>query len=266
MITGIGVLQPGDGARVLSDKQIDLTDFVVLRERWKHLNPSKTKYDFARLNSQIERCARRRKPFVLGVMTGADCAPDWIPGKRLNWSHQGRKYANVLAPWEASLVDPYDRLMQKLWSVVSPAAVWITGPTIASQEMHTNGVDKQKGWSPAKVEQNWKDCFDCVRAQFNTTMKLLSITGQAGAKSYLWNVIDYCQSLSDPTTLAFQHNSLGPQTTLSAAHHAALLKLHRNGWPVGYELVESGASGSAKMFPEASYGVWYPKDIEKRRV
>lgn len=264
MVTGIGVLQPGDGKRVLTNLQIAKSDFVVLRERWKDLSPKKGQYDFKRWTEQSARARKEGKKVVLGVMTGADSTPDWLEGTRLSWKHGSRSYKNVLAPWSTSIPDAYDRLYRQIWGSFSPDMVWITGPTVPSQEMHTNGLDKQKGFSAFKMRDAWKECFDAVRTHFNVTTKVLSISGQKPVQAYMGDVIAYCQSLSTRETLAFQHNSLGPQTSPAATHHKTLLRLSKDGWPVGYELVQPGASKGMLSFPQASFGVWYPEDIERR--
>ena len=264
MVNGIGVLQPGDGKRVLTAAQIAKSDFVVVRERWSHLNPKKGQFDFTRPLEQCKRARLAGKKVVLGVMTGHECTPSWLEGTRLSWTHGGRPYRGVLAPWSPSIPDAYDRLYRQIWGSFSPDMVWITGPTVASQEMHTKGLDKQKGYSASKMRAAWIECFDAVRTHFNTTTKVLSVSGQRPVQEYMWDVIGYCQNLSTKTTMAFQHNSLGPQTSPLAVHHKALLKLSKEGWPVGYELAQPGASDDMLEFPQAVFGVWYPEDLDNK--
>lgn len=253
---GYGLLQPGDRQRALTDSEIKNknTSFVVLRERWSYLEPTQGKYDFSRLLQQMNRCKKLGKPYTISVMTGDDCNPDWLV-KRQPWSLSNLKSY-------ASLQSNLSNTLKKGDYFSHVVGVWITGPTVPSQEMHLNGADKYTGYSVSKMESAWKEAIKVVNACYPDQTLILSISGQSSVKPYLDKVIAQAKLLGKDRVV-FQHNSLGTQTSTSASHHKTLLNLYREGFSVGAEMVQPGHVAGIKKFPQAQYIVLYPGDQNK---
>lgn len=261
-LKGYGLLQPGDRQRVLTNSEMShrSLSFMVLRDRWKYLEPTKGNYDFSRLIEQIQRCIKFNKKFTISIMTGGDCNPDYLVKKQ---------------PWNLDNIERYGLLHSKLheeigklfnYPLSSVAGVWITGPTVPSQEMHlktSGGVDAEKfpGYSEDKMVEAWKLASNLVYDKWAFTTGILSISGQnAVYKTYLDNIIVHNIALWSENNIAFQHNSLGKQTSLGSNHHKKLLELHKKGYCVGAEMVQPGHAAAISKFPEADYIVLYPGD------
>lgn len=253
-VEGHGVMQQGDRQSVLTEAQIAASDFVVPRDRWKYLEPHPGDYDFSRLDSQIQRAKKAGKKFVLPVMTGADCTPDWVQGDRVN---------GVLVPWSAHLAASYDLLHELLADKYANdpmlGMVWITGPTIPSQEMHVNGFDSAPGFTADKMARAWFDTIDTIANLYPNVSATLSISTQKPVLSYLDQVIEYAIGVLGDRAV-FQVNSLGNQTNMAASHMQKLLELHRRGRRVGAEMVQPGNTAGLAKFPERDFAVIYPND------
>lgn len=268
-LKGYGLLQPGDRQRVLTNSEIGhkALSFMVLRDRWKYINPRKDFIDLDRLIDQIERCHKFNKNYIPAIMTGQDCTPDWLPGQRLNWKHDGRTYKNVLAPWLPVIWQQYEVVLQELAELVDNdplcCGVWVNGPTVASQEMHTNGVDKQPGYSNSAMVTNWFKTSSIFNSYFKKANFIYSISGQ-NAAGYVPSVISNAKLAHPKDRLYFQHNSLGKQTALGSNHHKMLLQLHKEGYRVGAEMVQPNEVAGISRFPEANYIVLYPNDIKQK--
>ena len=261
-IQGYGVLQNGQRAP-LKDEQIKHDDikFVVLRDWWARLNPAKDKYDFSHLEKQAERVRDAGKRFILGPMTG-DAGPRWIPTPRASWRNGGNDYRDVALPWGSPMLDEYEKLINKLSSEFAAATpIWITGPTVASQEMHTNGVDKVVGYSSKKMELAWIRAINIVQSRFNNC--ILSISGQSPVLKYLESVIQEAKDLGK-ASISFQHNSLGHQTTPAAAHEHRMRSLFFEGYNSGREMIQPGNTAAIKYHAKfIHYCVLYPQDVGK---
>lgn len=258
LLRGYGVLQGGNRNNFLSDAEIKSVDFVVLRDRWSYLESKKGQYDFSVLISQMKRCVKLKRPFTISVMTGDDCNPS---------------YLNKKQPWSGSNLLEYRKLHRNIRHSMHDvfidlgfiAEVWITGPTVPSQEMHLKGAQKFSGFSNSKMLAAWKvatQIIDEVWGDLNTSFTL-SISGEnAVYRTYLQDVIDYViETFGDRA--AFQHNSLGTQTNVNAQHHKKLLELYKKGHRVGCEMVAPDNVQAISKFPEASFVVLYPSDLTK---
>ncbi len=248
---GYGLLQPGDRQRALTDAEIKSVDFIVLRDRWSYLDKG-----FDRLYQQMDRCKRLKKPYTVSVMTGDDCAPDqpWYIKRQ---------------PWNLSNLKRYTDLQAKLSTELkgrgyldSVCGVWITGPTVPSQEMHLNGADKFSGFSRDKMIGAWQQACQIVKEYYPQQTAVLSISGQSSVTPYLDRVINYAQNMFGKNVV-FQHNSLGTQTNTNATHHKKLIQLYNQGYDVGAEMVQPGHTAGIKKFPQAKYIVLYPGDQNK---
>lgn len=272
-LTGYGLLQPGDRQQVLTNSEMGhkALSFMVLRDRWKYLQPnsSPNSINLDRLKVQIERCHKFNKGYIPAIMTGQDCTPDWIIGTRLNWQHDRRSYKNVLAPWLPIIPKTYENILQKLADLIENdplnCGVWVNGPTVASQEMHTNGVHTQKGYSAALMFDNWRTITILFNSIFKKSNLIYSISGQIEALKYVKNVIEYAKATFPKERLAFQHNSLGKQTSVNSNHHKLLLQLEKEGYRVGSEQVQPGHTAGLSKFPQADYHILYPGD-EKQKL
>lgn len=247
---GYGLLQPGNRQRALTDAEIKSVDFVVLRDRWFYLDK-----DFDRLYQQMDRCKKLKKPYTVSVMTGDDCAPTNIVERQ---------------PWNLDNLKRYSDLQVKLSTQLkergyldSVCGVWITGPTVPSQEMHLNGADKYSGYSKDKMVTAWKKAIETIHTCYPDRVAVLSISGQSSVVSYLDTVLNEAKRTFAKDKIVFQHNSLGTQTSTSATHHKKLLELHNQGYGVGAEMVQPGQTAGIKKFPQAKYIVLYSGDFSK---
>jgi hypothetical protein len=261
-IQGYGVMQNGQ-RNPLKDAQIKNDDikFVVLRDWWSRMNPRSGVFDLAYLEIQAKRVQAAGKRIVLGPMTG-DVAPKWILSPRSTWTSSGRSYSQCLLPWEPKVLDAYEKLIERLASEFNRDwPCWITGCTIASQEMHTNGVDKVKGYSTKKMELAWIRSVNIVQSHF--TNCILSISGQAPVLKYLESVIQETKDLGK-SRISYQHNSLGPQTSPAAAHEHRMRGLYEEGYNSGREMAQPGYTASIRYSaPYMHYCVLYPQDVGK---
>lgn len=254
-VEGLGVMQPGDRQSYLTDAQIAGSSFIVPRERWKYLEPVRGSYDFTRLDSQIKRAKQAGKMFVLPVMTGMDCNPPWLDG-----THNGE----TLIPWSSDLRDSYRKLHERLAAKYARDAqlgmVWITGPTIPSQEMHLNGFEDSPGFSSDRMLLAWMDSIDLIGYLYPGVSATLSISTQKPVKEYLNDVIEYAIKTLGQRAV-FQINSLGTHTNVKAEHIVKLKELHARGFRVGAEMVGPGHTAAFGKLPEASFFVRYPQDV-----
>ncbi len=258
-IQGYGVLQNGQ-RHPLKDEQIDNDDikFVVLRDRWAAMNPRQGKYDFDYLESQLERVQKYGKRAIIGPMTG-ETAPYWLK-KSTPIATFGR-HVDVPLPWMDKVLDEYEQLIERLALQFPNWPCWITGPTIASQEMHLNGFDKAKGYSTKKMELAWIRAVNIVATRFKDC--ILSISGQAPVLKYLESVIQESKDLGK-TRISFQHNSLGPQTSPAAAHEHRMRGLFEEGYNCGREMAQPGNTTSIRYSAAyMHYCVLYPQDVGK---
>lgn len=253
---GYGLLQPGNRQRALTDAEIKSVDFVVLRDRWSYLEPEPSQYDFSRLYEQMARCIRFKKQFTVSVMTGDDCNPEYLPRKQ---------------PWSTTILDRYLQLQLKLAEELRKkeylshvCGVWITGPTVPSQEMHLNGADKYAGFSRDKMITAWKTVINNISKIYPDQVAVLSISGQSSVVPYLDTVINEAKRTFAKDKIVFQHNSLGTQTSTNATHHKKLIELYNQDYGVGAEMVQPGHTAGIKKFPQAKYIVLYPGDFSSK--
>lgn len=257
-VEGYGLLQPGDRQRPLTDAEINhpKVDFVVPRDRWKYLHAGQGRFTPDYFDDQVTRIRKAGKKFVIPVMTGAGCTPDWVSGVRVD---------GVLAPWTKTLAIEYASLQRHLANkyLNDPllGMVWITGPTFSSsQEMHTNGWDQEfEDFSNDLMQISWKDSIDTVAYLYPNVSAVLSISTQKPVLGYLGQVIDYAIKKLGQRAV-FQVNSLGKQTDVTAPHIQKLKELKRKGYRVGAEMVQPGNTAGLSKMPELDFAVLYPGD------
>lgn len=267
-VNGYGVLQPGDRQYQLTDATLrnPRVAFIVLRDRWKYLEPTDNHFDASYLLAQRKRAVAAGKSYVLAVMTGGGSTPAWIKGDRFRI-----KGESVLAPWAPDLAPQYLALQTWLANLeVAPgvkvkddpalAEVWVSGPTIPSQEMNLNGLESARGYSSAKMLVAWKQSIDTIAQLYPGVSCVLSISGQPPVQKYQPDVIAYAKQKLGKRAV-FQFNSLGPQTQHNYTSLVQLRTLHGQGYRVGAEMVQANSLAGLATFPERDFAVVYPPDV-----
>lgn len=262
---GNGLLQNGNRNGVLANDAFrdPRVAFVVLRDRWKYQEPKRGEYNFAYNAVQVRRARAAGKRYIWGIMTGKDCSATYLPS---------------VAPWSPSIADAYRKLVLALgeykidgvWLRDDPllCGTWFTGPTVPSQELHLNGMEHERGFSPAGIVANFEASIDANWEAFGKfgVPGILSVSGQPKVLLYQDKIIDLVRKRYPKALRRFQHNSLGRQTSVQLAkHHLLLLKLHKEGELVGAEAVQPGHTSAHAKFPEATYFVNYPTDLASLR-
>lgn len=260
--SGYGLLQGGSRNNSLTNAQIahPKISFIVLRDRWNAVEKRPGVYDFTYLASQVRRCRAAGKGYFVAVMTGGGSTPDFVPGPR---------YKGCIVPWAPAIPEHYSRLMAaladfdvdsvKLSKDVNNVGVWCTGPTVPSQELHLNGMERARGFSPTGIVSNWKQCIAATKASFSDKPGILSVSGQAAVLKYQPQIIAAMETTYGKAA-CWQHNSLGTQTNVNAAHHQVVLGQKRKGYCVGAEMVQPGNTAGLVKFPEREYAILYPGD------
>ena len=265
--TGYGMLQGGSRNNALSAAQFSnpKLSFFVLRDRCAKQNASPNRFDFTYNANQIRRARKAGKGYIVATMTGVDATPTFVAGPRYKTS----KGESVIAPWSPAIADWYAGYIYAQANTAvdgvkvkdDPAclAVWCTGPTVPSQELHLNGLENAPGYNPAGIVANWKACIKATHAAFPNKPGILSISGQSAVLKYQPQIIAAMQAEYGKNAI-FQHNSLGKQTNVNAPHHKLLLDLKRQGYRVGAEMVQPGNTAGLVKFPQRDYAVLYPGD------
>jgi hypothetical protein len=273
LIAGPGLMQGGERNNSLTDAQFanPKLKFFTLRDRWNLQEKTNDVFNFSYNNGQIKRCEKVNKPFVLGNMTGASCTPDHVPGQRITIQEKNGPQT-LLLPWSPAIPIEYGKFLHaqsnsivgntgvKLKDHPLLSLVWITGPTISSQEMHSNPVRNlinattEKAWV-----DNWNKCIDLTKQNYPNVPGVLSLSGQPGFQKGQAQVVAHFKKVYGKDA-HFQHNSLGTQTTLSALHHQLVLQQAKEGYRIGFEQVQPGHVSALSKAPEANFNVLYPRD------
>lgn len=229
---GYFALQPGDVGRPLDIDVLKLPGVggETIRIRWHEIQSSLNVLKWEWLDQQIDRCHTLGLPYKILIMTGFGGVPSWA-------------YKDQV-PWDESLIQNYCNFVGVLGKRYNKdqlcVGVHITGPTIASAEMHakSGGEDLTKlpGYTPQKMIDAWKACIDAYEKAFPNVVSILSISGQNGTADYVLPVIDYAKRRLGARA-AFQHNSLAAKTTVTASHHRIVEDLGKQGYVIGYEMV-----------------------------
>lgn len=268
--SGYGLLQGGNRNNALTAAQFahPKISFIVLRDRWNRQEPRDDAFDFRYNASQIRRARKAGKGYIVAPMTGGGSTPAFVTGPR----HKNSKGELVLAPWAPSIPAQYATFVYALANSEvdglkvkdDPACLcpWVTGPTVPSQELHLNGLEKAPGYNPAGIVANWKACIKATHAAFPGKPGILSVSGQTPVLKYQDQIIAAMKAEYGKDAI-FQHNSLGKQTSVTATHHRLLLDLKRHGYRVGAEMVQPGNTAGLAKFPERDYAVLYPGDEAK---
>lgn len=264
--SGYGLLQGGNRNNSLTAAQFahPKISFIVLRDQWSKQEKRDDAFDFTYNAAQIRRARKAGKGYIVAPMTG-EGVPAFVPGPR----YKNNKGAAVIVPWSPAIPAQYATFIYALANSEvdglkikdDPAclAPWCVGPTVPSQELHLNGLEKAPGYSPAGIVKNYVACIKATHAAFPNKPGILSLSGQPAVLKYQPQIIAAMQGEYGKDAI-FQHNSLGKQTSVTAAHHRLLLDLKRQGYRVGAEMVQPGNTAGLAKFPERDYAVLYPGD------
>ncbi len=263
---GYGMLQGGNRNNSLTAAQFahPKISFIVLRDGWSKQEPRDDAFDFRYNAAQIRRARKAGKGYIVAPMTGAS-TPSFVSGPR----YKNNKGELVLAPWSPSITAQYATFVYALANSEVDGlkvkddplaiAVWCTGPTVPSQELHLNGLEKAPGYNPAGIVANWTACIKATHAAFPGKPAILSLSGQTAVQKYQPQIIAAMKAEYGKDAI-FQHNSLGKQTSVTATHHRLVLEQKRQGYRVGAEMVQPGNTAGLAKFPERDYAVLYPGD------
>jgi hypothetical protein len=270
-IRGYGLMQGGNRNNALTDAQFknEKVKFITVRDRWSKQEERDDHFNFIYNANQIRRCTKFNKPFILGNMTGAGCTPNHVPGPRATYQEKDGQQS-VLLPWAPSIPVEYGKFLYaqsnstvdgvKVKDHPLLGMVWITGPTISSQEMHSNPIKKLINAQTEKMwVDNWCKCIDHTLANYPKTDGVLSLSGQPGFQRGQSQVVAYFKKVYGKQA-CFQHNSLGTQTSVGALHHQLVLQQIRDGYRGGSEQVQPGHVAALSKFPQATFNVLYPGD------
>lgn len=266
---GYFALQPGDVSRPLALSVLQQPGVTgeTIRIRWKEIQPSRYVFNWGWLDTQINRCEQLNLPYKILIMTGGGGVPGWA--------------ARLQVPWDSELINNYRILVSELGKRYNNdelcVGAHITGPTIASAEMHarSGGQDLTKfpGYTPTKMIKAWQDCVDAYEQAFTNTVSILSISGQNGTAPYVLPVIEYAKKTLGKQA-GFQHNSLAAKTSTTASHHRLIETLGFEGYTIGYEMVcptaDASRFGSSNLWDGlkkeseyTSYRDIYPDDCKQ---
>jgi hypothetical protein len=124
---------------------------LSIRVRWASIDKG-TNFDWAWLDSQVNRCRALRKPFMLRLMAG-EHSPTWI---------QGPWYRDAPVPWNTTAQNALSQAIAALDNRYAgdPRLVGVHLSSTAnydSAEMHiAPGLENVNGYSDSKMIDAWK--------------------------------------------------------------------------------------------------------------
>lgn len=168
---------------------------IVIRVRWSQLNPAEGEFVFDKLERLIALIADHRCKVVLSVFPGAG-TPKWVFEKgtpRFTEINRNRGFfqfgqeMNCPVPWDPTYMAAWERMVAELGRRYDRDArvfaVGVFGHNYREIEMYMpNGEATMKrwveefGWTPAKVEANWKHWIDFFGEQFPTQRFVLVLS------------------------------------------------------------------------------------------
>lgn len=266
-IAGPGLMIGGDRNNPLDEA--DYTNpkvkHITLRDRWAMVNPAKGKFDFTYILRLAEKCVKNKKPYIIGIMSGAGgktgpCQPTWLPGAKIK-TDEGFSF---VAPWEPSIARYWEDLLSALLATFHAdeyfSRIWINGPSVPSQEMHIKPIMNVKGYTPEKMEQAWIKAIDLTAIYFRDVELVLSLSGQNPSQKFQPDVIEYAKKSVAKKRLCFQFNSLGKQTSPSYLPVRLLQQFKTEGYRVGAEMVGPGHGEVLKKYSWLDFTVGYDND------
>lgn len=168
---------------------------IVVRVRWSQLNPAEGTYSFGPLDRLIELISKHGKKIVLSVFPGAG-TPGWVFAKgtprfteinRNKGFFQYGQEMNCPVPWDPHYMSAWEKMLAETARRYDGDpriyAVGLFGHNYREIEMYMPAGDANMkrwvgefGWSPQKVEQNWKHWIDFYGEQFRTLRFVLVLS------------------------------------------------------------------------------------------
>jgi len=271
-LAGIGFLQPGDGHLYYDKNKYRTAQFVEYRQPWREINPEPGKFDFKQLYTQVTKYIDAGIPFSLLIQTGMQGQPQWLKNKVSETVklYIGGRAVTAVPPWNLDIPKWYGDLCEAISreSYLNHNSLFVafppTGPTVPSQELHTNGVENKSGFSPAQWLANWRSCINIANHYFGDKLMPLAVSGQTAAQKFQPQVLEFAKKTLGQR-LCVQHNSLGVQTKPNALHHKLVSQYAQDGFITGYEMVGVQGSNIKKALknadPRSKYTIVYPPDF-----
>ena len=249
---GYYVLQSGRGNELVSDKLLTspFLEGVVLRRRWRDVQPAAEKFDWGYLDREIGRAKVHGKKVQILIFTGAD-APDWlyVAGARPLKFFDPRKgfgWFTMPVPWDDVMLTHYEKLMAALGRRYDAEGaitlVHVGGPTRLSLEFHLpREVSELDDWAPDRLLGAWDRSIRATAAAFPHKNIALNVSkvfhGSDGmAPSIAKRGVEI---LGRRATL--QHDALAAKTAPGFPTHSLISEFGRRGCRIGFEMLsESG--------------------------
>ncbi len=241
--TGYFVLQKL-GEQNVSDAKLASPKWagIVIRERWSTVVPSAETFDWSFIDAQVARAKRMNKKYVLGILTGNN-APTWL---------NVPLYQTAPFPWDPTMLAAHARMVAELGkrygSDPNLVGVHVSGPTrgpSGSLEMHmARGLQRQPGYSEARMIAAWKECIDQYAVAF-PECAIISKGGVApggGNAAITQAVFDYLFT-KYPDRANVSHCALKAGTQINALHHRLVVEMGRRGCRIGFEMVGPSVGG-----------------------
>ena len=219
---------------------------IVLRRKWKDVNPAPEKFDWTYLDGEIARIKKHGKLVQLLVFTGVE-SPDWVyeKGARRLSFFDGRKgfgRFTMPVPWDEKMLAAYEAFLSALGerynSEPAVTLVHIGGPTRLSLEFHMpREVTALPDWTPQRLTAAWLRSVRAASAAFpdknlalNVSPAVQSNDGVAAA------VVAGASEILGPR-LALQHDALSAKTSERYSIHALIVANGSQGKRIGFEML-----------------------------
>jgi hypothetical protein len=233
---GIFVLQEPDRANV-SDANLSKAEGLSIRVRWNSIHRSSGPLRWGFLDSQVARCKRFGKPYMIRVMCGKH-SPAWISGQ---W------FKNAPVPWNTSAQAALSQFVTMLGARYGAdpdlVCVHLTSTcNYANAEMHLcPDIHKASGYSLEKLIDAWRFGIDDYGRAFPDCALALNVSIEPPSprtvKGHLTDAtVANCQRILGERA-TFQHNSLQADLPETARHHQLIANLAAEGWRVGFQMV-----------------------------
>lgn len=236
---------------------------IVIRVSWAKLNPAPGKYNWSFLDSQIARCKKYNKQYILSIYTGSN-APSWITGIKFG----PNKYKLAPLPWSESMLTAYEQMVsdvgKRLNSDPLLVGVEIGGPTCPdmSIEMHfTNNVERQKGYSIQAMINAWNRAGSACAKAFPNCAVITDGGPAPGGNNVAINNAYYDYMFKNyKSQFNVSHCSLAAKTNENWIGHKLVSNHFKNGGRVGFEQVCASVNRSGQ--PISRYGGTLQKSLD----
>lgn len=248
---------------------------VLVRARWKDIEPAKGAYTFERLGMQISKVKMNGKKWSLGIMAGGIGSPAWIIEKEkvpyVHFKFRGETSADIPAFWDEKSLSSLALLAQALGAQFGNdpdlVLVYIPQMTANGIEGHLNGVDISAMEKIGYTDEKWISASCFTARAFATAFP---------NKALAFEVHEVNRSAEVPRriiTELWNDQSLGKRVGAAVwwlsgnkEYQSALLAVLR-AYPGDIYCQMIGRSDQPKRFPEGYPGAWrQAKEINARYV